>query len=147
MGRAAGFRRWGAAAEGFSLTTGVAPAALAPAGRGGVDSNLQAAQKVPGAQSSSPHECLKISAAVLAGGGLPLQRGASMTTDKHVDPAAAVPTGDEEEDSNLQDVPEGAVRFELEPADIEEALAAPSMQVRTLCVTWRTGVRILTYLH
>jgi hypothetical protein len=30
---------------------------------------------------------------------------------------------------NLQDVPEGAVRFELEPAEIEEALAAPSMQV------------------
>ena len=52
-----------------------------------------------------------------------------MTTDKHVDPAAAVPVGDEEEDSNLQDAPEGAVRFELDRADIEEALAAPSMQV------------------
>ena len=52
-----------------------------------------------------------------------------MTTDKHVDPAAAVPVGDEEEDGNLQDVPEGAVRFELDRADIEEALAAPSMQV------------------
>ena len=63
------------------------------------------------------------------GGGLPLQRGASMTTDKHVDPAAAVPTGDGEEDSNLQDVPEGAVRFELDRGEIEEALAAPSMQV------------------
>ena len=33
---------------------------------------------------------------------MPLQRGSSMTTDKHVDPAAAVPAGDEEEDSNLQ---------------------------------------------
>ena len=31
-----------------------------------------------------------------------LQRGSSMTTDKHVDPAAAVPAGDEEEDTNLQ---------------------------------------------
>ncbi len=58
-----------------------------------------------------------------------MQRGASMTTDKHVDPAAAVPVGDEEEDSNLQDVPEGAVRFELDRGEIEEALAAPSMQV------------------
>ncbi len=55
-----------------------------------------------------------------------------MTTDKHVDPAAAVPVGDGEEDSNLQDVPEGAVRFELDRAEIEEALAAPSMQVASL---------------
>ena len=84
---------------------------------------------------------------MFAGGGLPLQRGASMTTDKHVDPAAAVPTGDEEEDSNLQDVPEGAVRFELEPADIEEALAAPSMQVRSPNVTCLDTIHILTLLH
>ena len=84
---------------------------------------------------------------VLVGGGLPLQRGSSMTTDKHVDPAAAVPTGDEEEDSNLQDVPEGAVRFELEPADIEEALAAPSMQVRSPCIIWLDTIHILTLLH
>lgn len=55
-----------------------------------------------------------------------------MTTDKHVDPAAAVPVGDEELDGNLQDVPEGAVRFELDRTDIEEALAAPSMQVTSL---------------
>ena len=52
-----------------------------------------------------------------------------MTTDKHVDPAAAVPAGDEAEDSNLHDVPEGTVRFELDRAEIEEALAAPSLQV------------------
>ena len=82
----------------------------------------------------------------LAGGGLPLQRGASMTTDKHVDPAAPVPAGDEVEDSNLQDVPEGAVRFDLEPADIEEALAAPSMQVSSPCVTWTHSLYILN-LH
>ena len=55
-----------------------------------------------------------------------------MTTDKHVDPAAAVPRGDEEEDSNLQDVPEGAVRFELDRTEIEEALAAPSLQVNSV---------------
>lgn len=55
-----------------------------------------------------------------------------MTTDKHVDPAAAVPVGDEVEDSNLKDVPEGTVRFELDRSEIEEALAAPSMQVRNL---------------
>ena len=55
-----------------------------------------------------------------------------MTTDKHVDPAAAVPVGDEVEDSNLKDVPEGTVRFELDRSEIEEALAAPSMQVSNL---------------
>lgn len=50
-----------------------------------------------------------------------------MTTDKHVDPAAAVaaPAADESEG----DVPEGAVRFELDAAAIEEALAAPSLEV------------------
>lgn len=58
-----------------------------------------------------------------------MQRGASMTTDKHVDPTAAVPVGDGEEDANLTDVPEGAVRFELDPFEIEDALAAPSLQV------------------
>ncbi|CAL8466878.1 g6414 [Coccomyxa elongata] len=62
------------------------------------------------------------------GGGLPMTRGASMTTDKHVDPAAPVVVADEE-DSNLTDVPEGTVRFELDPEEIAQELAAPSLQV------------------
>jgi hypothetical protein len=60
-----------------------------------------------------------------------MARGASMTTDKHVDPAAPVVVA-EEEDSDATDVPEGTVRFELDPDDIAEALAAPSLQVRLL---------------
>ena len=54
-----------------------------------------------------------------------------MTTDKHVDPAAPLPdlaAGDADSD-DLDDVPEGAVRFELEPEAIADALAAPSLQV------------------
>lgn len=51
-----------------------------------------------------------------------------MTTDKHVDPAAPVVVADEE-DSNLTDVPEGTVRFELDPEEIAQELAAPSLQV------------------
>ena len=98
---------------------------------------LRAAARVDVVRSLT---CLQVAGCLCSG-------GASMTTDKHVDPAAAVPTGDEEEDSNLQDVPEGAVRFELEPADIEEALAAPSMQVRSPNVTCLDTIHILTLLH
>ncbi len=62
-----------------------------------------------------------------------MARGASMTTDKHVDPAAPVPVA-EEEDGDVTDVPEGTVRFELDPDEIADALAAPSLQVRlTVC--------------
>ena len=54
-----------------------------------------------------------------------------MTTDKHVDPAAPLPNLAVDADSNLEDVPEGAVRFGLEPEAIADALAAPSLQVLT----------------
>jgi hypothetical protein len=53
-----------------------------------------------------------------------------MTTDKHVDPAAPLPKpAADDADSDLEEVPEGAVRFELEPEAIADALAAPSLQV------------------
>jgi len=65
-----------------------------------------------------------------AGGGMPLARGASMTTDKHVDPAAPPPAPPAAVDEAEGDVPEGAVRFELEAAAIEEALVAPSLEAR-----------------
>ena len=76
-----------------------------------------------------------------AGGGLPMARGASMTMDKHVDPAAPLPSPADEGDSDLEDAPEGTVRFELEPRAIEQALAAPSLQV---CLCVRTG---LAWMH
>jgi hypothetical protein len=59
-----------------------------------------------------------------------MTRGASMTTDKHVDPTAPVQLV-EEEDADLQDAPEGTVPFELDPEDIADALAAPSLQVQS----------------
>lgn len=60
-----------------------------------------------------------------------MTRGASMTTDKHVDPAAPV-TLATDEDANVQDAPEGTVPFQLDPEDIADALAAPSLQVLSL---------------
>ena len=52
-----------------------------------------------------------------------------MSTGLHVDPATlgAVDLDDEDDES---DIPAGAVRFVLEPAEIEDALAAESAEVR-----------------
>lgn len=55
------------------------------------------------------------------GGGAPITRGASMATTQHVDPTA-VSTLDESSEAD-DDVPDGAVRFDLEAEDIQEALA------------------------
>ncbi|KAL4457809.1 hypothetical protein ABPG75_012674 [Micractinium tetrahymenae] len=60
------------------------------------------------------------------GGGAPMQRGASLATTQHVDPAAVAAM---EESGDEDDVPEGAVRFELEAADIEAALAEQGIEV------------------
>lgn len=63
---------------------------------------------------------------------MPLQRGSSMMPDKHVDPAAPLELPVEETDN--EDVPPGAVRFELSASEIEDAIAAPSLEVRcALC--------------
>lgn len=69
------------------------------------------------------------------GSGLPMARGASMTTDMHFDKApdaAAVADalGGEESDADAAgEVPEGLVRFELTAEEIEAALAEPSLEV------------------
>ena len=73
-----------------------------------------------------------------------MARGASMTTDKHVDPAAPLPQLDEAadgagDDADAEDVPPGLIRFELEPEAIAEALAAPSLQVRDELCGWGRG--------
>jgi hypothetical protein len=60
------------------------------------------------------------------GGGAPMQRGASLATTQHVDPAAVAAM---EESGDEDDVPEGAVRFELEAGDIEAALAEDGLEV------------------
>ena len=69
------------------------------------------------------------------GSGLPMARGASMTTDMHFDKtpdAASVADslGGEESDADAAgEVPEGLVRFELTAEEIEAALAEPSLEV------------------
>ena len=51
-----------------------------------------------------------------------------MTTDMHVDPASMQPSLDL--DQTDADIPEGAVRFQVEAQDIADCLSAPSPQVR-----------------
>ena len=56
-----------------------------------------------------------------------MARGQSMTTDMHVDPNAVQP--DLDLDQQDADIPEGAVRFQVEAQDIADCLSAPSPQV------------------
>ena len=63
---------------------------------------------------------------MLAGAAKPVHRGASLTTSEHIDPSAARVSL---EDDGAEDVPEGAVRFELEASEIEAALVAESVEV------------------
>ena len=66
-----------------------------------------------------------------AGGAAPMQRGASMTTDKHVDPAAAPSIIEEEsQESPDTDIPEGALRFNLTAEEIKDAMMEISHEVR-----------------
>ena len=64
---------------------------------------------------------------LLAGGKPPAPRGQSMTTDMHVDPGSMQVAQDL--DAPDADIPEGAMRFEVEAQDIADALSAPSPQV------------------
>eukprot|EP00884_Botryococcus_braunii_P007566 jgi/Botrbrau1/16810/Bobra.150_2s0037.1 len=61
------------------------------------------------------------------GGAVPMHRGSSIMPDKHVDPAAPIQLPEDEVDND--DVPPGAVRFELSATEIEDAIAAPSLEV------------------
>jgi predicted Zn-dependent peptidase len=64
------------------------------------------------------------------GGAAPIARGASMATTQHVDPAlaAAAALGDESSDTD-KDIPEGAVRFEVDAPDIAAALTEAGVDV------------------
>ena len=68
-------------------------------------------------------------APLIAGSTVPLQRGASMTTSEHIDPAvAAAQVAAMEEDPDTADIPEGAVKFELEAHEIQAALMEDSIE-------------------
>lgn len=57
------------------------------------------------------------------GAGMPITRGANMTTSKHVDASSVdIPSTDDidlDEDKNAQDVPEDAVPFDVTAEDIQ----------------------------
>lgn len=63
------------------------------------------------------------------GAAAPMPRGASMATTQHVDPALVAAMEESGEDD---EPPEGAVRFELDAAAIEEALAEDGLEVEAL---------------
>lgn len=70
----------------------------------------------------------------VAGGAAPMQRGASMTTSEHIDPSIAPANLDDMEDSDQGDIPEGVVRFDITAEEIADAIAAESLEVRTVYI-------------
>ena len=58
-----------------------------------------------------------------------MQRGASLTTSEHIDPASPPAQLAEMEDPDSADIPEGAVRFNVTAEDIACALSEESLEV------------------
>ena len=61
-----------------------------------------------------------------------MQRGTSLSTGMHVDPAMLLNDEDLDEEGDESDAPPGAVRFALEADEIADALAAESAGVGPL---------------
>ena len=73
--------------------------------------------------------CAEPSEAWFAGSGIPMQRGASLTTSEHIDPASPPAQLADMEDPDNADIPEGAVRFNVTAEDIAAAIAEESLEV------------------
>ena len=58
-----------------------------------------------------------------------MQRGASLTTSEHIDPASPPAQLADMEDPGNADIPEGAVRFNVTAEDIASAIAEESLEV------------------
>ncbi len=58
-----------------------------------------------------------------------MQRGASLTTSEHIDPASPPAQLADMEDPDNADIPEGAIRFNVTAEDIAAALAEDSIEV------------------
>ena len=58
-----------------------------------------------------------------------MQRGASLTTSEHIDPASPPAQLADMEDPDSADIPEGAVRFNVTAEDIACALSEESLEV------------------
>ena len=67
---------------------------------------------------------------------MPMQRGASLTTSEHIDPAVAPAQVADLEDPDSADIPEGAVRFNVTAEEIAEAIAEESLEVGRPCLSW-----------
>ena len=61
-----------------------------------------------------------------------MQRGASLTTSEHIDPASPPPQLAEMEDPDSADIPVGAVRFNVTAEEIAAAIAEESLEVCSL---------------
>ena len=57
-----------------------------------------------------------------------------MTTSEHIDPSIAPANLADMEDSDQGDIPEGVVRFDITAEQIADAIAAESLEVRTLYI-------------
>eukprot|EP00873_Tetraselmis_striata_P020838 jgi/Tetstr1/441102/TSEL_029370.t1 len=70
------------------------------------------------------------------GGGMPIARGASLTTSEHVEVSGSIDPVETEDDSMeddaRQDVPEGAVPFEITAEDIQAVLMEESLEVEPM---------------
>lgn len=65
-----------------------------------------------------------------SGAAAPMQRGASMATTQHVDPAIAAASL--EDSTSDEEPPEGAVHFEIDENDIREAISEKGLEIEAL---------------
>ncbi|KAK9810226.1 hypothetical protein WJX72_007002 [[Myrmecia] bisecta] len=123
---------------------GLAKSLLAYAAHYRNEDQLRAeAEQNPGAWASpGPSQATAIVACLPAytdasghstGDGMPLHRGASLTTSQHIDPvmvdAPEAAMADDEADA---DMPEGAVRWDLSAQEIADAIAEESLEVEAM---------------
>lgn len=65
-----------------------------------------------------------------SGAAAPMQRGASLATTQHVDPSIAAAALDDT--ASDEEPPEGAVRFEIDEAEIREAISEKGLEIEAL---------------
>ena len=65
-----------------------------------------------------------------SGAAAPMQRGASLATTQHVDPSLAAAALDDT--ASDEEPPEGAIRFEIDEAEIREAISEKGLEIEAL---------------
>ena len=74
-----------------------------------------------------------------------MQRGASLTTSEHIDPASPPAQLADMEDPDSADIPEGAVRFNVTAEDIASAIAEESLEVRHAAAAAAVAHQLLAF--